>query len=313
LEVLAHSQSKKLDFSANIKPICDEASFKLVKVLSSSRFPIILVEKGSYPQLFVLKLFPLCEGNLTRAFLQEASVMELIHPNVIKLHQALPRFSFADNDSDESSCSAILMEHAANGDLCRLLKTASNHLTEAGVRTLFHQLLSGLEHLHTQGFAHLDIKPDNIFFDNTFTLKIGDFDQATMMQDGYTHSRGTAGYRAPEVKGQKCCNLSAADIFSAGVVLFVMKSRVPPYIEGKLSNVDLYEELTKEDNCNFWNIHCKAQKNDMFFDNSFKDLFVKMIDPIPENRPSIWDIKQSFWYNGPILSQEDLRKELIYL
>lgn len=293
----------------------DQSSLKLVKVLCSSRFPVILVEDSVFSQIFVLKLFPLYEGNtITRAFLHETSVLNLApHPNLIRIHCAFPKFSLAGETPQDSSISAVLMEYADNGDLCRLLKTAPCNLSEEAVRTLFHQLVDGLEFLHSQGLAHLDIKPDNLMLGEDFTLKIGDFDQITMIEHAYTPSKGTPGYRAPEVRNQQCFNLPAADIFSAGVVLFAMKSRVPPFAEGKLSKcLDLYQELYRE-NSRFWEIHCKAQNDAQFFSESFKDLFIQMLHPYPEKRPTIMEIRNSEWFNGPILDQKSLKEELTRL
>jgi serine/threonine protein kinase len=286
----------------------ESARLNLAKVLSKSRFPVLLVEDKDFPQSYALKLFPMSKGSLPTSFLNEILVLNLEHDNLIELQSAFPQFSLESNSSQPSSISAILMEYALHGDLCNLLRTASKDLSEEAVRTLFHQLLDGLEYLHSQGLAHLDLKPDNLLLGEDFTLKIGDFDQVTPIQDSCTTSKGTPGYRAPEVKRQTCKNLCAADIFSAGVVLFIMKSRVPPYAEGKL--FALYNELIKEKNSRFWEIHCQAKKDKQFFSESFKDLFTQMLQPVPENRPSISEIKKSEWYNGPTLDQKSLKEEL---
>lgn len=286
----------------------DKSNLQIIKVLSSSRFPVILVEDNASSHILVLKLFPLSQGNLAKAFLHEASVLNLVHPNLIRMHHAFPRYSLQANNS---LLSAVTMEHASNGDLCRLLKTAPHHLSEEAVRTLFSKLIDGLEYLHDKGLAHLDLKPENLFLEEDFNLKIGDFDQATAIRNGCTQSKGTPNYRAPEVQEENCSNLAAADVFSAGVVLFTMKSRVPPYMERRhVNGPNLYEELIKQDNSRFWEIHCKAQKNEEFFSESFKDLFAKMLDPVPENRLSIAEIKKSKWYNGSILGREGLKEEL---
>ena len=48
-------------------------------------------------------------------------------------------------------------------------------LDEDTCRYLFRQLLQGLRHIHSQGLAHRDIKPDNILLDDKGNLKIADF------------------------------------------------------------------------------------------------------------------------------------------
>jgi len=290
---------------------CNKFDLKITKVLSSNRFPIILVEDPTNSEFFVLKLFPLLEGRLAQSFLQETSALGLDHPNIIKLHQGFPKYPWG---SEGNYISAVLMEYAYQGDLLKLLKGAASGLSEEAVRTLFHQLLNGIEYLHNQGLAHLDLKPDNLFLNEDFILKIGDFDQATPIQHNFTLSQGTPGYRSPEIKQQSCLNLPAADIFSAGVVLFVMKSRVPPFVEGKLfKNISLYEELSKGDKANFWEIHTKIQNNEAFYSEAFRDLIEQMLHEDPECRPSIEQIKKSEWFQGEILELQDLRAELLSL
>jgi len=280
--------------------------FKITKVLSSNRFPIILVEHAS--DYLVLKLFPLFQGQLTHSFLQESSALGLEHPHILKLHHSFTKYPWGDNGN---SISAVLMEHALQGDLLKLLKSANSGLSEEAVRTLFHQLLSGLEYLHDQGLAHLDLKPDNLFLDENFILKIGDFDQVTPILNGFTYSHGTANYRAPEIKQQNCLNLPAADVFSAGVILFVMKSRVPPFIEGKLfKNANLYDELSKGNKENFWEVHTKVQNTEGFYGEAFRNLIENMLHPDPECRPSIEEIRKSEWFQGSVLELQDLRAEL---
>lgn len=80
----------------------------------------------------------------------------------------------------------------------------------------------------------MDLKPDNILLDENFQPKIADFDQSINIEDGPPTSKGTNGYRAPEVVNQGYIDPILADIFSLGVILFVLKSKVPPYAEGKL-------------------------------------------------------------------------------
>ena len=93
------------------------------------------------------------------------------------------------------------------------------------------ELLHGLEFLHAKGVVHRDIKPENLIVDQA-QLKIIDLGLAATGPDVHearlTHKVGTAYYVAPEVlHGQGYGKL--CDMWSAGVVLYVMLCGYPPF------------------------------------------------------------------------------------
>lgn len=49
-------------------------------------------------------------------------------------------------------------------------------------RRYFHQLLSGVEYMHSRGIAHRDLKPENLLLDQQDNIKISDFGMATMFR-----------------------------------------------------------------------------------------------------------------------------------
>lgn len=85
-------------------------------------------------------------------------------------------------------------------------------------------MIDGLEYLHNEGVSHLDIKPDNILLSKDFELKICDFDLSYLEGDEKIKSNGTKYFRAPELFFNHCSNTKKADIFSAGILLFILKS-----------------------------------------------------------------------------------------
>ena len=88
-------------------------------------------------------------------------------------------------------------------------------------------MIEGLGYCNTMGITHRDLKPDNLLFDDKFNLKIVDFGHANFL-GGHgkgklsTYSVGTPYYAAPEIQSQKPYSGLASDIFSLGVILFVM-------------------------------------------------------------------------------------------
>eukprot|EP00330_Aristerostoma_sp_ATCC50986_P012263 CAMPEP_0114583360 /NCGR_PEP_ID=MMETSP0125-20121206/7108_1 /TAXON_ID=485358 ORGANISM="Aristerostoma sp., Strain ATCC 50986" /NCGR_SAMPLE_ID=MMETSP0125 /ASSEMBLY_ACC=CAM_ASM_000245 /LENGTH=131 /DNA_ID=CAMNT_0001776769 /DNA_START=184 /DNA_END=579 /DNA_ORIENTATION=+ len=129
------------------------------------------------------------------------------------------------------------------------------------VRTLFHQLIDGVEYLHTTKVVHLDLKLQNIMLGANFNLKIIDFDLAYMHEDNVIKSKGTANFRAPELRAGAAFDLEACDIFSLGIILFLIKTRgILPFKECLESEDEdqLLVKLQKHLNKNpekFWEIH----------------------------------------------------------
>lgn len=96
-------------------------------------------------------------------------------------------------------------------------------------RGYFSQLLQAVRVLHSHGYAHCDIKPENILLDRESNrIVLCDLGQA--FQGQYScGSRGTNGYRAPEVLQQYAFDAFAADMFSLGQVLLTMLTGVNLY------------------------------------------------------------------------------------
>mmetsp|Transcript_18412 Transcript_18412/g.16065 ORF Transcript_18412/g.16065 Transcript_18412/m.16065 type:complete len:107 (+) Transcript_18412:61-381(+) len=86
------------------------------------------------------------------------------------------------------------------------------------------QLICGLEYLHQLGYAHLDLNMNNLLLDADFTLQLCDFDQSYQKGDLNITSRGSIGFRPPEIAEDTCKDPFASDIYSLGIIMFVLKS-----------------------------------------------------------------------------------------
>jgi serine/threonine protein kinase len=67
-----------------------------------------------------------------------------------------------------------VLEHTENGEMHKCI-FEHGKLGEKVARYYFHQLISALEHINEKGFAHQDIKLDNVMLDSMFNLKLADF------------------------------------------------------------------------------------------------------------------------------------------
>ena len=143
---------------------------------------------------------------------------------------------------------------------------------------------------------------------DNYQLKIADFDGAYLKSEGGSPScRGTKNYRAPELIDGECENPSAADVYSAGVILFCFMTGSLPYMEDvKFDDCDL-QELILDNNPLFWEVHPNLQEGDLDLSEDFKKLFMSMIRRDPSKRITIKDIMRNKWYNGPTYSDTKLK------
>ena len=206
-------------------------------------------------------------------------------PNVIKILHSESETSVASGGSDKQ-VSCILSEYAPHGDLFQFVKKFKTNITEKIIRTYFKQLIDGIEYLHSQGVCHLDLKLENILIGEGYQLKVADFDLSYMSGDSKILTKGSRFYRAPELKAAQCTNGPAADIYAAGIILFVLKSGgIIPHTEECVSGeVDLYNLLNNDPKA-FFKEHCEIQeKKSSFFDSNFKELFTSMVKQNPKEK-----------------------------
>lgn len=271
----------------------------LSKLLAQSRTSIFQAKSVSSSEEYVVKMFTENETSATRFQREKLIINTLKHPNIIKYYPITKHNANSD---------ILITEYAKYGDIFKLVK--GKYLTQnSQIRTYFHQLITGLEYMHSQSIAHLDLKLENLLIDSDFSLKIIDFDQSHIQGEKVV-CLGTNSYRAPEILAKKCTNIFAADIYSVGVILYALKTGQFPFVEleeegqTKVMSYDLF----MEDNEKFWKI--KAQnlgKIDSFFTEDFKYLLKGMLHKNPSKRFTIQQIKMTEWYNKPILSPGSLK------
>jgi len=282
-----------------------EGTFQVLKKIGSSKFNVFLVWCSQAKEFYALKVFPFENQQLSYSFKNESRFVGISHPNIISLNRVNPE-QRCMRDGDRFKCSYILMELAPYGDFASLNVRTKLFQEEKLLRTYFYQLIAGIEHLHAQGIAHMDLKLDNLLMGKDFKLKISDFDSTISKEDTTLHGRGTKNYRAPEIKAMSCPDPEAADIYSAGIILFTLKTGNFPYVED--CKTMRFEQLLQAEDPEFWDLHSKYHKTSI--SESFKELFFMMVKQDVVERATIDEIKKSEWYNGPIYSPEELGKKM---
>lgn len=127
----------------------------------------------------------------------------------------------------------LITDLAKNGTLLNMIvKTCGPQgLPNHSVRKYFTQLLQGLRDIHACEVVHRDIKPDNLLLDEWYDLRISDFGFAAIADDHriLTRQCGTPQYVAPEVLKNEGYVGTKADVWSAGVTLYVMLCKRLPF------------------------------------------------------------------------------------
>eukprot|EP01017_Pseudomicrothorax_dubius_P035731 TRINITY_DN504_c0_g1_i2.p1 TRINITY_DN504_c0_g1~~TRINITY_DN504_c0_g1_i2.p1 ORF type:complete len:295 (+),score=27.77 TRINITY_DN504_c0_g1_i2:138-1022(+) len=198
---------------------------------------------------------------------------------------------------------ALVLELCENGDLMDYLGQ-EGLLTENLTRYLFHQIVEAIEYLHSQGIAHLDLKPENFLLNSEFKLRLTDFGYSTKTNGlrDLNCFRGTKGYQAPELLERKLFSGFEVDIFAAGVILFSIHTKHGPFRES-LNHDPWYRFFYNGTPEKFWEYHEKYNK----FSPELKDLLNGIFEADPKKRFSIPEIKNHPWYCGVLPTTQEIK------
>lgn len=233
---------------------------------------------------------------------REISVMRLVkHPYVVGLYEVMA----------SKSKIYFAMEYVKGGELFN--KVSKGRLKEDAARKYFQQLVAAVDFCHSRGVYHRDLKPENLLLDESGNLKVTDFGLSALCesrrQDGLLHTTcGTPAYVAPEVINKKGYDGEKADIWSCGVILFVLLAAYLPFHDNNL--MEMYKKICKGDfKCPQW------------FSPEVKKLLSKILDPNPSTRMTLAKLMENPWFRKgfkkikipkPVLTNENnIQKSII--
>ncbi|XP_052187419.1 CBL-interacting protein kinase 2-like [Diospyros lotus] len=215
---------------------------------------------------------------------REISVMRLLrHPNIVQLYEVMAT----------KTKIYFVLEYAKGGELFN--KVAKRKLKENVARKYFQQLVNAVDFCHSRGIYHRDLKPENLLLDENENIKVSDFGLSALAkskhQDGLLHTIcGTPVYVAPEVINRKGYDGAKADIWSCGVILFVLLAGYLPFHDPNL--MEMYSKIEKaEYKCPSW------------FPAEVRKLLSRILDPNPRTRISIALIKENPWFKRGLNSK----------
>lgn len=171
---------------------------------------------------------------------QEVKCMKLIkHPNVVRLYEVI----------DTSTKLYLVLEYADGGDLYDRIMKHSNGIGEQKAKYYFKQIVKAIKYCHDLHVVHRDLKPENVvFFEQTGQVKLTDFGFSNVFEPGtkLSTSCGSLAYSAPEILLGDAYDAPAVDVWSLGVILFMLVTGRPPFNEANDS-----ETLTKILDCKY--------------------------------------------------------------
>ncbi|CAA2995542.1 CBL-interacting serine threonine- kinase 14-like [Olea europaea subsp. europaea] len=217
------------------------------------------------------------KGNLTANIKREISIMRwLRHPHIVRLHEVLAT----------KTRIYFVMEFAKGGEL--FAKVVKGRFSEDLSRKYFQQLISAIGYCHSRGVFHRDLKPENLLLDENWELKVTDFGLSALTDqirpDGLLHTLcGTPAYVAPEILAKRGYDGAKVDVWSCGVILYVLSAGYLPFNDPNL--MVMYRKIYKgEFRCPKW------------ISPDLKLFLTRILDPNPITRISVNEILNDPWF-----------------
>uniref|UniRef100_A0A7N4V6X8 Serine/threonine-protein kinase SIK3 n=1 Tax=Sarcophilus harrisii TaxID=9305 RepID=A0A7N4V6X8_SARHA len=168
------------------------------------------------------------EENLKKIF-REVQIMKMLcHPHIIRLYQVM----------ETERMIYLVTEYASGGEIFDHL-VAHGRMAEKEARRKFKQIVAAVHFCHCRNIVHRDLKAENLLLDANLNIKIADFGFSNIFTPGQLLKTwcGSPPYAAPELFEGKEYDGPKVDIWSLGVVLYVLVCGALPFDGSTLQNL----------------------------------------------------------------------------
>jgi len=267
-------------------------NYEMGKDLGSGNFAVVkqAVNKkfgaagNNIPQDVAIKVIDKAKVEDMNDIQREIEVMGMLdHPHVIKLFEIY----------DEPKKMMLIMELVSGGELFDRI-VAKGSYTEADAAEVIKTLCQALSYMHAKKIVHRDLKPENILYATTAAdapIKVADFGLARVVsgKEMMKTACGTPGYVAPEVLKNKGYDSGAVDMWSTGVILYILLCGFPPFYEEELPA--LFEQI----------LHARYDFPSPWWDNISKEakaLVAGLLTIDPKQRLTADQVLEMEWVSG---------------
>lgn len=257
-----------LDSRYELLETLGKGKFAVVKLarhlLTDVRVAIKIINKNKLDEVSKLHLY------------KEVTCMKLLrHPNVIRLYEAIdtPCFLF------------LVMELGDAGDLYDYIRQFDDGLEEARAKLFFAQMVTAIDYCHFRRVVHRDLKPENMVISSEGdSVKLTDFGFSNVFEEDklLQTSCGSLAYSAPEILLGEEYDASAVDVWSLGVVLYMLLCGEAPFNETNDS-----ETLTMIMDCRYTDLDNVSDE--------CNDLIRKILKREPSDRIKVHEILKHDW------------------
>lgn len=241
-----------------------------------------------------MKLYPLEGNKLSPHYTALAKYASLKHPSILQTIKFMDRYHVSF-EKEIISHSCVIWEKPLC-DFGKILHSKVFLDDEKLMRTFFHQLVEGIEYMHSKGLPHGNLCIDGLCVGQDYSLKID-------LVSGIINSSSTASNQKDQTQSDKFKD----DIYSLGILLFVFKTGFLPFNKNHLLNGYDLAQLVQEDPKTFWIVYNNLTLNMIKFSEDFKNLFITLVSKTSRERLTMDDIKNDKWYSKKVYNSAQVK------